>query len=172
MSFDFSELYDRLYRFCYFRLREREQAQDIVQESFTRYMDRYGKIDEKSVPVLYTIARNLCIDQIRRDRGQTGYGSLFPEERKICENRTDKLVDRVIVQRALAGMPGDEAEVLLFVIADGFSVGDAGKILGISRFAVYRRLRAGKKRLREELVKEGFDERSRNGTTERRGSIE
>ena len=160
MSLDFSELYDRLYRFCYFRLRKREQAQDIVQESFTRYIDRYGKLNEKSAPVLYTIARNLCIDHIRRYREQFGYDSSFTEEPRTCENQTDELIKRVIVQRALSRMPFSETEVLLLVIVDGVSIQDTGKILGISRFAVYRRLQAGKKRLREELRREGFEDRS------------
>ncbi len=179
MSLDLSELYDRLYRFCYFRLRKREQAQDIVQESFTRYIDRYGKLDEKSVPVLYTIARNLCIDHFRRYREQTGFGSPFPEDSPASpedlqtgENRTDELITRLAVQRALSGLPDEEAEVLLLVITDGFSVRDTGKILGISRFAVYRRLREGKKHLREGLRSEGLEDRSAGRIAERREGAE
>ena len=67
MSFDISKQYDRLYRYCYYHTHNRILSQDIVQEAFTRYMERYGSLDEKNVvPYLYVIARNLCIDHFRR----------------------------------------------------------------------------------------------------------
>ena len=67
MSFDINMQYDRLYRYCYYHTHNRILAQDIVQEAFTRYMERYGSLNEKNaVPYLYVIARNLCIDQYRR----------------------------------------------------------------------------------------------------------
>ena len=67
MTFDISRQYDRLYRYCYYHTHNRILAQDIVQEAFTRYMERYGSLNEKNaVPYLYVIARNLCIDHYRR----------------------------------------------------------------------------------------------------------
>ena len=67
MSFNISEQYDRLYRYCYYHIHDRILAQDIVQETFTRYMERYGSLEEKNaIPYLYVIARNLCIDHYRR----------------------------------------------------------------------------------------------------------
>ena len=71
MSFDISMQYDRLYRYCYYHTHNRILAQDIVQEAFTRYMERYGSLNEKNaVPYLYVIARNLCIDHYRRQGTQ------------------------------------------------------------------------------------------------------
>ena len=49
MSFNISEQYDRLYRYCYYHIHDRILAQDIVQETFTRYMERYGSLEEKEV---------------------------------------------------------------------------------------------------------------------------
>ena len=61
MSIDISMQYDRLYRYCYYHTHNRILAQDIVQEAFTRYMERYGSLNEKNaVPYLYVIAKNLC----------------------------------------------------------------------------------------------------------------
>ena len=170
MSFDVSEIYDRLYRFCYFRVRDRELSQDTVQEAFTRYIGRYGPVNEKALPVLYTIARNLCIDSVRRLPERTEYDDFLPDERQAAGNQTEDLVEKIGVQRALSRMPGDEAVLLLLVLADGFSIQDAGRILGLSRFAVYRRLQAGKKRLREELAREGLVKRPAGKTDEKGGT--
>ena len=129
MSFDISKQYDRLYRYCYYHTHNRILSQDIVQEAFTRYMERYGSLDEKNaVPYLYVIARNLCIDHFRRQ-------STMAEK---------QLQDQPYEDEQSTGRPAATDNALL-------------TILGISRFTVYRRLRLAQKHLREELGKEGID---------------
>lgn len=70
MPMDLSEQYDKIYRYCYFKLGHRETAEDITQEAFFRYFDsiRSVRYEEqgKALRYLYTIARNLCIDEFRR----------------------------------------------------------------------------------------------------------
>ncbi len=41
MSVDIEEQYDKIYRYCYFRLRSRQTAEDITQETFLRYLEKY-----------------------------------------------------------------------------------------------------------------------------------
>jgi RNA polymerase sigma-70 factor (ECF subfamily) len=45
-------------------------ASDILQESFTRYLERYSD-KEHSVSLLYTIGRNLIFDATRKKPGKT-----------------------------------------------------------------------------------------------------
>lgn len=35
------EQYDKIYRYCYFKLHNRELAEDITQETFLRYLEKY-----------------------------------------------------------------------------------------------------------------------------------
>lgn len=37
MSIDLEEQYDKIYRYCYCRLRNREWAEDMAQETFPRW---------------------------------------------------------------------------------------------------------------------------------------
>ena len=41
MSVDIEEQYEKIYRYCYFKLKNRESAEDITQEAFLRYLERY-----------------------------------------------------------------------------------------------------------------------------------
>ena len=176
MSFNISEQYDQLYRYCYYHIHDRILAQDIVQETFTRYMERYGSLEEKNaIPYLYVFARNLCIDHYRR-KNVLAEKNLeiqpYEEERghaiaAVSEKHTDlhyarddvqkSLITKLGVQRALSGLSEEERELLLLISVNEGSVRDAGLILGISRFAVYRRLRTAQKHFREQLGKEGID---------------
>ena len=163
MSFDISMQYDRLYRYCYYHTHNRILAQDIVQEAFTRYMERYGSLNEKNaVPYLYVIARNLCIDHYRRQGTQAEkylQEQTYEQEQTIglTESEDNTLITKLSVQRALSRLSEEERELLLLISVNEVSAREAGMILGISRFAVYRRLRLAQKHLRTELGKEGID---------------
>ena len=166
MSFDINMQYDRLYRYCYYHTHNRILAQDIVQEAFTRYMERYGSLNEKNaVPYLYVIARNLCIDQYRR-KSMLAEKNLQdqPYEKEQStgmsmpgDDTQKNLITKLGVQRALSRLSEEERELLLLISVNEVSAREAGMILGISRFAVYRRLRFAQKHFRTELGKEGID---------------
>ena len=163
MSFDINMQYDRLYRYCYYHTHNRILAQDIVQEAFTRYMERYGSPHEKNaVPYLYVIVRNLCIDHYRRQGMQAEKNvqeKTYEQEQTIglTESEDNTLITKLSVQRALSRLTEEERELLLLISVNEVSVREAGMILGISRFAVYRRLRLAQKHFRTELGKEGID---------------
>ncbi len=66
---DLEEQYDKLYRYCYSKVHQRELAEDITQEAFLRFLEsRYYVNNGKSLQYLYTTARNLCIDEYRKKK--------------------------------------------------------------------------------------------------------
>ena len=75
----------------------------------------------------------------------------------LTESEDNTLITKLSVQRALSRLSEEERELLLLISVNEVSAREAGLILGISRFAVYRRLRRAQKHLREELGKEGID---------------
>ena len=62
---DIEEQYDKIYRYCYFKLYDKQLAQDITQETFLRFYRQGLRLDRNKVlPYLYTIAKNLCVDTV------------------------------------------------------------------------------------------------------------
>lgn len=78
-EFAFVSLYNRykgaVYAFCVKMLYDREQAQDVMQETFLRvYENRDRLLNTGSFKAwLFTIARNQCLNQLRRDKRQVSY---------------------------------------------------------------------------------------------------
>lgn len=59
MSIELEEQYDKIYRYCYYRLRNAWKAEDITQETFLRYLESDGYIDAgRPLAFLYTVAKN------------------------------------------------------------------------------------------------------------------
>ena len=64
---DLEAQYDKLYRYCYFQCKDVQAAEDVVQETFLRWLEHYpGQKEREAIPTLYTIARNLCVDLARQ----------------------------------------------------------------------------------------------------------
>lgn len=64
---DLEEQYDKIYRYCYFKVRHCQTAEDITQETFLRFFNKQLSLNsDKELPYLYTIARNLCIEEYRK----------------------------------------------------------------------------------------------------------
>jgi len=146
---DLEEQYDKIYRYCYFRLRSREQAEDVTQEAFTRCLERYPGLNSgEAIKCLYTIARNLCVD-VYRKRETEPIEELLPEE-----NSEERTIANLAVRHALAKLEPQERELLLLRYVNEVPVGQIGGILGLSRFTVYRRLLTASNKFREELRRE------------------
>jgi len=69
----YDEHADALFRHCLIRMRDREIARDIVQETFSRvwvYLSEGKKIDYMRA-FLYRVANNLIVDTARRKRSSS-----------------------------------------------------------------------------------------------------
>src|SRR5579871_4496982 len=66
-----SQYHYRLLRYLVYMTGRRERAEDLVQETWLRALERGGQYDGRSrfEPWLFSIARNLAIDDLRRRQG-------------------------------------------------------------------------------------------------------
>ncbi len=147
MALDLEEVYDKLYRYCYYRVRNQETAEDLTQEAFARFWE---KGEEKNLGYLYTIARNLCIDESRKMKSVP-----LPEDLPGPEQE-ERMITSLAVRRALEALPPEDRELLLLRYDSGLKIGAIGNVLGLSRFQVYRRLNGAAGAFQENLKKEGI----------------
>ena len=95
------EQYDKIFRYCYYRVHNRELAEDLTQETFLRFLNSHYEERGERIRYLYTIARNLCIEESRRVR----LGEL-PEDISDDGLQEEELVHSLQVREALAKLPG------------------------------------------------------------------
>jgi len=65
----YKKYFTPIYRYLFFRLRDKDLADDLTQEVFIRAFNNIGQIDptvRNPLAYFYTIARNLLIDNYRR----------------------------------------------------------------------------------------------------------
>ena len=146
---DIEEQYDKIYRYCYFKLHHQQLAQDITQETFLRFYRQDLNLDNsKELPYLYTIAKNLCVDEFRKKP----VGSIEDIEEEAVYDRSEELIDHLTLRTAIEKLPQEEQELLFLRYVNETSIASICKITGLSRFAVYRRLSNSLKWLKQELT--------------------
>lgn len=151
MALDIEEQYDHIYRYCYFKLHHAQTAEDMTQETFLRYWERYHPLPAfLAVKYLYTIAGNLCTDEYRRQKA-------LPLDEVISEPSNEaNLHEKLSVRAALSKLSVQEQELLLLRYVNEVPIGTIAKLLDISRFAVYRKLKSASTRFETALRQEGF----------------
>ena len=99
----------------------------------------------KELAYLYTIARNQCIDYYRKEKPVA-----LPEELSGGREE-DELLTSLALQAAVEKLSSEDQELIFLRYVNELSAAEIGKILGWSRFAVYRRLKSCLKRLKQLL---------------------
>lgn len=152
---DIEEQYDKIYRYCYFKLYDKKSAQDITQETFLRFFRQDLSLgSSKELPYLYTIAKNLCVDSFRKKTTE----SLENITEEITYDPTEDWISNLTLKSVISKLPQEEQELIFLRYVNEISITVICKVTGFSRFAVYRRLSKALKWLKEELEKEGFSE--------------
>ncbi|MDO5155967.1 MAG: sigma-70 family RNA polymerase sigma factor [Eubacteriales bacterium] len=155
---DLKVQYDKLLRYCYMKTKDRFTAEDIVQETFLKLWKSHTYEDTgKEMAYLYTIARNLCMDEFRRrkDVDIDDYTELLE-----CRNsQSDSIIESLAITEALEKLPEELKEIITLRYISDMSSADIGKVMNLSRFSVNRRLKEGLKLLKKYMEGEDEDDR-------------
>ena len=150
---DIEEQYDKIYRYCYFKIFDKQLAQDITQETFLRFYKQELHLDNgKYLAYLYTIARNLCIDEFRKKT----VDSLEDFEEEVIYDPCEEWIDNLTLRSIIGKLPQEDQELIFLRYVNEMPITSICSIMGISRFAIYRKLSKSLKWLKNELRKEGF----------------
>ena len=130
-------------------------AADLVQESFVRYLDRYRK-QELSVPLLFTNARNIFHDHVRKQQPSAAVDSLATD---MCQNQEHLYIVREEAQRLLSAMQQlneEDRDILSLVVSSGLPYREIAAIRGCSEANVKVRVHRARQKLRQLLPAESL----------------
>lgn len=148
-SIGLEEQYDRIYRYCYFKVRKQELAEDITQETFLRFYEHFGHYgNDWTLQYLYRIAHNLCVDEYRKPAMEQ-----LTQEGTV-ESHADEVLAKISIYEALSKLSEEEREMLLLRYVNEVPTAVICRIFHISRFALYRKMKKAIKKLQNELGEE------------------
>ncbi len=148
---------DRLHRFVLRLTDDRPLAQDVVQETLLRawrHPEVMARGEDQVRPWLYTVARNLVIDEMRSARRSRELTTGDPPER-VQADGTRSVLDSWLVSDALAGLSDEHRAVVVGAYYRGRSVSELAAELGIPSGTVKSRMHYALRAMRLALQEKG-----------------
>ena len=143
----------RLRRYARALTRNRERADDLVQDTLSRALvkELFWQPGANLGAWLFTIMHNQNVNNVRRAVRESGMVDM--EIFETLPAMTDSTASRQMfeLERALAQLPLEQRQVILLVGLEGMSYEDAAGILGIPVGTVRSRLSRGREILRKLL---------------------
>ena len=147
---DIREHYDKIFKYCQSRISSRETAEDITQETFLRFLEHPEYQGKHALQYLYTIARNLCVDEYRRQPTDP-----LPEDIAEEHSQESDWIDRLALRAVLDQLPDEDREIIVLRYVSELSVADIARIHGVSWFVMNRRIKSILAVMRNAFGKEG-----------------
>lgn len=161
----YDEHADAIFRYCLYRVYDREKAKDVTQESYMRLwnMMTEGKNIKNHRAMLYTVARNLIIDSTRKKSSTESSLDVLLEAGWQVSDHTEgaqRKNDTLDVHRALEQLREHNhewGECVELRYLDGLAVKDIAAVLEVSpnviSVRIYRGVRQLKKIMQYEATK-------------------
>lgn len=147
MSIDINDQYDKIFRYCYYKIHNRDIAEDLTQDTFLRFLEspHYRDIG-KELHYLYTIAGNLCKDAFHRRTAEE-------LDEKIADDKDyeDFILTNVALGNAIKNLPEEDKEIIILRYINDVPIGVLGELFGMSRFRMSRRIKGILRHLRQKL---------------------
>lgn len=136
----FDDLYqayaEKIYRFIFFKVFQKETAEDITSEVFMKVLERIHQFDAKRGTFsawIYRIARNAVIDHVRTNRASDDveeHWTLTSSSNVERDAETNIAFEKV--QEALHLLKPEQREVVIMRLWDGLSHQEIADILGMT----------------------------------------
>ncbi|OGF28967.1 hypothetical protein A2477_04140 [Candidatus Falkowbacteria bacterium RIFOXYC2_FULL_47_12] len=162
----FSTLYDayaeRLYRFIYFKVTNRQEAEDLSSQTFLKIwqyaLEGKLKTKESFQAFIYKVARNTVIDYYRATRKKKRDVALETAGAIADEHSTEDDIDRKLaisrVEEKLRSLKSEYQEVLILHYLNELSIHEIASIVDKKRGAVRVLLHRALKALKGLEIKE------------------
>ncbi|HSC04649.1 MAG TPA: RNA polymerase sigma factor [Solirubrobacteraceae bacterium] len=147
---------DRLYRAARSMCRSREEAEDLVQETFARVLQkpRFLRSDD-DLGYLLRVLRNTFVSA-RRSAARRPEIPVQPDELAWVEDRSsvhpDAGLERAELYRAIVALPDPFRDALIAVDVMGLSYREAGRALRVREATITTRLHRARQRVADMLT--------------------
>lgn len=147
---------NRLLRTCYLILKDREEAEDVVQETLIKVFQKIGTFKGKSglYTWIYVIALNLSRDKIRKKQDPLTFEDEWIGTDAV-DDQVEKNFDRALLRAELLQMNVLYREVLVLFYFEEFSIKEIANLLNEKEGTIKSKLSRGRNILRERILKGG-----------------
>jgi len=160
---------NHIFNFVLRQVRYPETAHELVQETFLRVVKNADtfRAEARFLTWVFTIARNLCVDALRRQKhrntvaldaplraGETGGATLLDmvkDDQPAADSRVQYGRFSAALRDALGALPPEQREVFLMRELEGLKFREIAEVVGVPENTIKSRMRYALEALRSRL---------------------
>ena len=150
---NYDELFNELFRYCFTFTNDKEEAEDIIQETFLKAIEYINTFNYGNIKAwLFTIAKRTYLYKVAR-RKIVKFDTLNEEQVEISNNIEDKMfseLEKEKLKHNIEKLPTQLQELILYVDYFHFTYPAVAKLLKIPLGTVKSRLHHARILLKKE----------------------
>ena len=133
-----TKYYPAILKYCQIQIRDYGYAEDMTQETFTRFFQNFRQYKHygKAANYLYAVASNICRDYHRKKKEL-----LLEKLPEILDEKDNGMDEIIVISEALDSLSDELKEVAVMFFIEERRQKDIAAILGISISLVKYRIR-------------------------------
>ncbi|MBM7552425.1 RNA polymerase sigma factor SigX [Thalassobacillus pellis] len=167
----YDQYHTDLYRFVFYMVKDREQAEDLVQDVYIRVINSYSRFNGESSEKtwLFSIARHVTIDYFRKQKRKkkrlmdffdwSNHGEQLQDERPLPDEIIEQGETIREVYRCMEQLTVDQKSVIVLRYIQSMSIQETADILGWSASKVKTTQHRGMKALQRQMEKQREEEK-------------
>ena len=149
---NFLDLYEtyaaEVYRFALWLVGNRYDAEDITSETFIRAWLHNSTIRTETLKAyLFTIARNIYLNQRRKRKHQVLLDDVYPDPAPGPEKMVESQLELLSVRTALHSLPESDRAAFILRVQHELPYAEIARILGLSLSATKVKVHRARKKL-------------------------
>jgi RNA polymerase sigma-70 factor (family 1) len=143
----FKKYNQKLFNFCYRMLRSKQEAEEVVQNTFLKIWENRNSLDESYSfsSFLFKITQNKVFNEFRSKLNQRYYREYIAEYAEILENDTEKSINFAELEKTIKNLlemvPERRRQIFLLSREDGLTYKEIARKLDISENTVDTQIR-------------------------------
>jgi len=158
----YREYFSPIYRFIYFKVGNREEAEDLTQETFIKALNSLKQLEDRGggfAAWMFRIARNTVIDYFRQKKSlsldELSSGGLhFTDGLPSLEESAAKSEEIASVFKVLEEIDEETREIVILKYVEGLSYKEISLVVGKTEEAARQASSRGLKKVKEKLDKD------------------
>lgn len=152
---------EKLFGYTFVLLKNKEEAEEVVQETFVKLWEKRSEIliNSSLGAYLFKMSKNIILNRIREKFYFSVAAEWIKEERDVMENSTEETIDtnelQNILNEIISRLPAKRKEVFLLSRVENMTYKEIAAYLNISENTVDTQIRKSLEFIRQHLLKEG-----------------
>ncbi len=151
----YNETRSYIFRFAFSILKNKEEAEDVMQDTYININRYASKYNPKTKPIAWmlTITKNLCLNKFKKDEKNNNID--ITEYENILVAEQEDITNKLLLECILQSLTDEERQIFVLHSVKELKFREIGEIISMKESTVISKYHRAMKKVREKFERNG-----------------